>query len=262
MTLGLVASVQFSGVPAVKLTGTSTTGSPNPVPNNTLIDVFRTHADGSRHRVLTEPGPRLIGGGWAWIDIHCPYNQAVTYDITAAGSTVTSNPVFVPSKRAWLLHQSVASLAVMIESVREIGDRSTQTRATKFTPIGGKAFYISDGARDGVSGSISFRVSKTSPYEELFASDSLILINTPGTPGWDLGWMWVQPGNVQYTNPAGGQVSYPYRHVNMPFDESADPDMDLEPSWTFDDVTATYATFNALQAAYGTFLDLVTDTRL
>lgn len=262
MTLTLAASVQFSGVPTVKLVGTSTTGSPKAVPNNTLIDVFRNHADGSRHRVLTEQSPRLIGGGWAWLDVHCPYNQAVTYDITAAGSTSTSNQVFLPSKRTWLLHPSRVDLAVMVTKVRLIGNRSTQSRAEKFTPIGGKPFYISDGARDGVSGSISFRVSNESPYKALFAGDSLILINTPNTAGWDVGWMWVQPGNVEYANPADGRVSYPYRHVTMPYDESADPDVDLEPSWTFDDVTATYATFNALQAAYATFLDLVTDTRL
>jgi hypothetical protein len=261
MTLGLVAAVQFAGLPSVKLTGTSTTGSPNPIPNNTLIDVYRNHADGTRHRVLTEQGPRLIGGGWAWLDVHCPFNQAVTYDITAAGFTATSNPVFVPSKRTWLVHPSQADLSVLVDMVTKVDARATGSRASKFVPFDGKPFYISGGSREPVSGSLILFTTDTGPLVELFADDQVILVNTPGTPGWDIGWMWVQPGAVSYGNPADG-VRVPARLVTVPFDESADPDMDLDPVWSYDDAAAAWATYTAMDAAYGSYLDLVTDTRL
>lgn len=262
MTLSLSAAVQFSQVPTVKLVGTSTTGNPNPVPSNTLIDVFRVHADGTSHRVLTDPGPRLIGGAWAWLDVHCPYNQAVTYTITANGSTVTSNPVFLPSKQVWLIHPSQAELSVMVQAVITLADLTADSRSTRFQPIDGKAFYLSEGIRDGVSGSITILYTDAAPLRELLADDSLILINTPGTSGWDIGWMWVQPKAVTYANPTGAGRRTQIRYLTVPFDESADPDVDFQPAWTIDDVTATYATVTALAAAYATITDLVTDTRV
>jgi hypothetical protein len=263
MTLGLVAVPWYGGgpLPKVKLTATSTTGSPNPIPNNTLVDVFRIHADGTRHRVLTEQGPRLIGGGWAWLDVHCPYNQAVSYDLTAAGFTVNSGPVFLQSNQTWLIPPSDPSRAVMVQKIAVIADRSTQSRAVRFQPIGGPAVFLTDGFRGGFSGSLTLRVTDERPLRALFADDGVVLINTPGTTGWDLKWLWVQPGQVSYSNPALIN-SYAKRLVTIPFDESADPDADLTPAWTYDDAAAAWATYTALDAAYGSYLDLVTDTRL
>jgi hypothetical protein len=263
MTLALTAVPWFSGgpLPKVKLTATSTTGSPNPIPNNTLVDVFRNHADGTRHRVLTEQGPRLIGGGWAWLDVHCPYNQAVSYDITANGFTAVSGPVFLQSQKTWLIPPSDPDRAVMVQQIAVIADRSTQSRAVRFQPIGGPAVFLTDGFRDAYSGSLTLRVTDEAPLRALFADDGVVLINTPGVTGWDLRWLWVQPGQVSYSNPVGIR-SYAKRLVTIPFEESADPDVDLTPSWSSGDAADAWATSALLLAAYGSSLDLVTDTRL
>jgi hypothetical protein len=262
MTLGLTAVPWFAdGPPSVKLTATSTTGGPSPVPNNTLIDVWRVHADGTRHRVLTEQGPRLIGGGWAWLDVHCPYNQSVSYEVTANGFTAASGPVFLESDTTWLIPPSDPGMAVMVEQVAAVGARSTQSRAARFQPIGGPAVFLTDGYRDGCSGSLTLRVSDEQPLRDLFADDGVVLINTPGTAGWDLSWLWVQPGQVSYDNPALVN-SYAKRLVTVPFEESADPDVDLVPAWVSGDAADSFATSALLLAAYSSSLDLVTDTRI
>lgn len=262
MTLGITAVYEPGEPPAVKLVATSTTGGPSPIPNNTLIDVVRVHEDGTRHRVLTEQGPRLIGGGWAWLDVHAPYNQAVTYEITAAGFTAVSGVAWVPCKRTWLVHRSDPALSVRAEKVAAIGDRSTSSRAERFEPIGSKAVFLTDGSRNGLNGSLTLRVTDESPLRALFADDGVVLVNTPGVAGWDLTWLWVQPGQVKYANPLDGNITYRKRLVEIPFEESADPDVDLQPLWDYDAAAAAFATYTDLGAAYGSYLDLVTDTRL
>jgi len=261
MTLSITADTSDpTEPPSVRLVAASTTGGPSPIPENTLVEVWRNHEDGSRHRVLTEQGPRLIGGGWASIDPHAPFNQPVTYDIVANGFTATTNTVWLPSDVTWLVHPFDSALSVRVEMVVKIDSRSRKSRAQRFTPIGGKPVFLTDGARDGVTGSITILSTDTGPLVELFADDSVVLLNTPGTAGWDLGWMWIQP-DPSYGNPADG-VRVPARLVTIPFEESADPDVDLQPVWSSGDAAAAFATSAALLAAYATSLDLVTDTRV
>ena len=59
-------------VPAVVLNVTSSTTGETAVPAGSLISVIRIHPNNTRHQVLTEQGPRLAGGVWTWLDIHCP----------------------------------------------------------------------------------------------------------------------------------------------------------------------------------------------
>jgi hypothetical protein len=267
MTLTITAEVISSiDAPTVRLVATSTAIAPSAVPNNTLIDVWRVHTDGSRHRVLTDDAPRLIGGGWAWLDMHAPFNQAITYEVDAAGAVATSGAVWVVSDRVWLIHSSQASLAVLVDGVLKIDNRSVDTRSAKFTPIGGKSIFLTEGTRDGIKGSITLRVTDEAPLQALFADDAVILINTPGTKGWDIGWLWVQPGQLSYDNPAN-LVPYKYRHLDIPFEEAAEPDVDAEPLWTSGDAEAYWTTGLGVDSAgvgahYADCLAFLTDTRL
>lgn len=267
MTLTLTAANSYTtGPPKVLLTGLSTTTGTPPIPVNTLIDVWRVHADGSRHRVLTEQGPRLVGGGWAWLDIHPPYNQPIHYEIIAAGFTAVSNTTWVICDTVWLVHPSRAELSVPVDGVLKIGDRTANSRSEKFTPIGGKLVFLTEGFRDGVKGSMLLRVLDEAPFKALFADDSVILINTPGTTGWDLGWIWVQPGDVEFSNPAD-LVPYVYRHLSIPFEESTDPDLDLEPAWNCADAldywtTDRGVTSTGVTSHYADCLAFLTNTQL
>lgn len=267
MTLSIAAAVYAGASPQVRLVAASTVGAPSPIPNNTRVTVSRTHADGTVHAVMTETSPRLAGGAWVWLDAHCPFNQGVTYSITAAGFTATSGVVWLVSDRTWLMHPTVAALAVPVVVISEIATRVRSTRSARFTPLGGPAVFLTDGARDGVKGAITIRVPTSGEhlFAELIADDSVLLINTPGGPGWDLKWLWVQPGDVSFDN-RGGVNSYPYRQVTVPFEESADPVVGIEPVWT-DDASYAYwgglgVTADGLATKYATDNDFITDTRL
>jgi hypothetical protein len=140
---------------------------------------------------------------------------------------------------------------VKVDAVAVIGDRTRATRATRFQPVAAPAVYVTDGVRNGASGSIDVRVKDPAPIDALFDDDSAILINTPGTAGYDITWMWVQPKDVQAVNPAGGWVKYAWRHVVIPFEETADPNSDTAPLTCL--VAATYAaSCTAYQALYTT----------
>ena len=98
MTLAITAAyAPEHDRPSVLLTVTSGTGGPSPVPVNSRIVVTRIHEDGTRHEVLTDADPRVIGGSWSWLDVHSPFGQFVTYEVAAAGFTALSAVAFVPS---------------------------------------------------------------------------------------------------------------------------------------------------------------------
>lgn len=223
LTITSAASYTLTLPPSVTLTATATTGTPNPVVDGALIQMVRIHSDGSRHNVLTGANPRFSGGGWSGLDCHCPYNQFVTYEITASGSTVTGAGISITSTATWLVHASLPALSVKVDAVAVIGDRTRASRSTRFQPLEAPAVFLSDGLRNGVTGSIDVRLIDPYPVNTLLDDDSVILINTPGTTGYDLTWLWVQPKDVQYVNPAGGWVKYAVRHAVIPFEQSADP---------------------------------------
>lgn len=266
MTLSIAGTVLFRSPPQVQITAASTTGGAKPIPQNTLItSIVRIHKDGTRHPVLTERAPRLIDGAWTWIDIHCPYNQGVTYEITAGGYVSSSIQVYLGSNQVWLLSPSDAGLAFRCPRVVEIASRSTASRAEKFIPIGAQAVYLSDGRRDDIKGSLTIAVTDEAPVHDLIANDEVLLINAPGTAGWDLGWAWVSPTSVTFDNP-GTIISYPYRHVKIDFEVCADPDVDLTPAWT-SGIAEAYWTGQGLTSGevvshYANSLAGVTDTRL
>lgn len=247
LTISGVPSYTLLLPPSVVLTAAATTGAPNAVVDGAPLQVVRIHADGTRHNVLTSPNPRFSGGVWSGLDCHAPFNQFVTYEITA-GPTVSSAAVLLTSTATWLVHAATPTLSVKVDAVAVIGDRTRSTRATRFQPVEAAAVYVTDGVRNGVTGSIDVRANLAA-IDTLMEDDSAILINTPGTTGYDLTWMWVQPKDVQYVNPAGGWVKYPVRHAVIPFEETADPLTDSAPLTCTK--AATYAaTCTAYQALY------------
>lgn len=264
--LSLTATVEPTSKPQIRLTAAARVTGSQSVPTNTLLSVTRTHLDGTVHKVLTGRAPRMVSGAWVWLDVHCPFNQLVKYTITSGGYSATAT-VTLPSTSAWLSHPEDASLAVKVLAVREVSDLTTASRSGRFTPIGGKTIHLSDGMRDSLTGTLSLRCLPTDvpTFNALFDADTVILINTPNTAGWDLDWLWVQPGAVARVNPAN-QIRYPYRYITMPFEETADPDFDLSPEWTAGDFAAYWTSVGVyaggVPALYGHAIDTVTDTRL
>jgi len=82
MAISLVVSSEpLADRPRVRLDVTATNVAPNAVGPNALVDLYRTHADGSRHQVIVEAGSRLSGGAGVWYDYHAPFAEQITYSV-------------------------------------------------------------------------------------------------------------------------------------------------------------------------------------
>lgn len=257
MTVTVTATPTFGvGVPPAVLLTVTATG----IPANSALAVWRIHPDGTEHLVITTDAPRLIPDAWVGLDYHCPFNAVITYRVEAAGQTGTTDTV-VTGNATWLISPSDPDLSVRV-NVRNIEARSQDSRAGRFAPYGGKATFRSEGLRNGISGSITVEVGDDRPIRRLLDEDSVILINTPGQ-GWRISWMWVQPGQVSYLNP--GRARWPFEIVTLPFEESADPDVDQTPLWTCDIAAAVFAAegvdCDELPGLYATCLDLAINRR-
>jgi hypothetical protein len=188
---------------------------------NSLLTLWRVHPDGTEHRVILPAEARVIGGSWVGFDYHAPYNGAVSWRVEAAGFSATSGPVWVLCDSTWLISATTPGLSVQVK-VAAIGDQSRPTRSGEFTPVGGDTLFISDGKRGGMVGSIAVRVPAAGVGDivTLLADDGVILINTPGTVGWDVKWQWAQVTDQGLSN-LGGWKGYPNRVVPLPFKAAA-----------------------------------------
>lgn len=265
MTLTVTAVVDFSLPPRVRLDVASTTGGPLPVPGGAPVAVVRVHEDGSRWPVLLENGARLGGGSWAGFDYHAPFNQLITYVAQAAGFESAQSVVteLVNDSTTWLIHASDPSLSLIPDKVREIGDLTYASDAEQFDVYGSQyPVTVSSGFRKAAASTLTVVVAAGSvaAVRALLADSGPILVNTPADDGWDVTWLWVQPGAVTISNPAN-MTAYPWRRVSFPFQHIGAPDIDVTPVWTCDDVVATYATCNAVVAAYSTCTNLALDVR-
>lgn len=267
MTLSIVTRPRgsSSSSPAVQLTVTATNTAPNAVPPNTVLTLTRIHKDGSEHRVITSSQPRVIPTTWVGLDYHAPFGEPVTYRVTAGAASATATG-YALSDRPWLISASEPTLSVLPDGVRAITDRAIASRAVELRPIGGRSAFVGDGTADGMTGTLIVRVTDERPLRALLADDGVILINTPGTAeGWALSWHW-----VKWTTQAWRQVtdhkSAPYSLCSIAWKESADPDVDLVPSWTADAMRdyliANGKTVADIPSIWATADNLTIDTRI
>jgi hypothetical protein len=270
VTLTITPTVDFSLPPRVRLDVAAGISGPLPVPAGAPISVVRVHADGSRWQVILENNARLGSGTWAGFDYHAPFNQSVTYIAQAAGFESAASAIReIPNdSTTWLIHSSDPTLSFTPELVTKLGDLEYESDAQVFNVYNSPfPVTVSSGTRKAASSSIEFMVLRQDigTVQALFADSGPILLNTPSVDGWDLTWVWIQPGNVKISNPSPssnmGPARHPLRTVSFPFQLIGAPEIDTTPIWTCDDVVATYATCNAVVAAYSTCTNLALDVR-
>lgn len=256
MTVTLTATARPGRPPGVDLLVTATA----PTDVNGAVAVVRIHADGTRHRVITEYDPHLMSGVWAVTDSHPPYNQVLTYEVTVGPDTATSVAV-VMSSVTWLIPPSDVESAVSVQKVAEIADRSFAATTGRFPTLGGKTISVS-GEAPRMTGSVTLR-AEVSGLDALLRllQEGTILISTPAEPGWEVKWLWVSRTGHRVANP-GKLVSFPFRLVTLEFEECEDPDVDLTPMWTDADMGAAFASDAAAEAAYASAFDAELDRRL
>jgi hypothetical protein len=217
------------------------------------VKVWRTHADGSVWRVLTEPNPVIVGS-WVGFDPHAPFNQPVTYSAEAGGLTsAASTETWVPSESTWIVHASDSSLSVSVEKI--IGPAQPYAyadRAVEFPVLNRKNPPLrTDSPRGGESGQITVKCStpeQRRAVKALLADNGAVLLNTPYTDD-EIGWKWVRVREMLISNP-GGFLDFPFRYITLSYSEVEAPDADAFPVWTAGDLKVAYATAGLAKAAY------------
>ena len=248
MTLTVTASTPGGDTPRVQINVSS-----SPTLNGAL-KVYRTHADGSQYRVLLEAGAAVIGT-YVGLDFHAPFNQAVTYRAEAGGLvSAESGAVWLVSDQAWLIHRSDPDLSVAVEKI--IGPAAPvkySSRATRFQVLNRRLpVHRHDYPLGGETGTVVVKCESAESVAALQANradDGVVLWNSPYTVG-ELQWMWVQPGDLDISNP-GGVRGFPFRYATLPYEETSQPDADA-PVWTYAELAARAVTL------YPTYADLAT----
>lgn len=242
---------QSTGSPRTQLTATSSVGT-----LTAPITVTRIHPDGSQWPVLVESGAAMIGGSWTGVDYHAPFNQSVTYQAAAGGTTsaVSTSVMVVSRSTVWLLPPSSMDLAVAVDVVVEIGEPSFADTSIDYQVLNNALPNVRNNRpRGGEVGTMKVLCRSSESWAELFALFAVggpVLINNPRDT-WLAGWKWVQPGPLQQLNPATRdnapmrEGAFAYRQVNQPDADSV--------SWTYDEMAAAYSTYDALAAAFSTY---------
>ena len=248
MTITATATVEM-GLPSRVLISASS----SPAVTD-LVTVTRTHEDGSEHRVILEDNAKIIGT-FVGYDYHAPFNQTVTYTVSAAGQTGTTSPVTIVSENTWLIHPSDPALSVIVHKIMgPVPTRKRPTRARQYDILGSKLrVQGSSYPRRGETGEITLKcltLEDQEAFDALVANDWPILLNAHYSEGY-LGWKWISVGeySIDYQK---GFISTPFL-ISFPYEEIRQPDSDVTPVWTLDDLKAEsvteYPTLDDLKVA-------------
>lgn len=252
-----------NGCPRVRLTATSTLGG------SAWVSLWRVHADGSRYRVIVDRNARLTGGSWTGFDYHAPLNVMVTYEATTASETGVSGLAWVSSDSGWLVHATDPDRSMRIEFLPDdgLGDDEFASKAGVFEIVGSDrpASVWDDSVTISSSARLGFLAEDAGSAQALLRSGGPLLLNLP--EAWDVTWRWVQAKSMTLQRNAGvvafgGKAGYPYRHLSFSYTWVQQPRIDLTPQWSYDDTSTAFVSLNALEAAYATLDNLITDTRV
>lgn len=259
MTLSVTAEA-FTGPPRVLVNVASSPSEAG------LLIVWRTHEDGSRHRVLTS-GQAVLNGTWSGYDYHMPLNELVTYSAQTVGGveSAPSSGAWVSSDLMWLVHPSDSALSFAVGTVVSAKSRSKPARTQTFQILNDPLPVIRPTNRRGPqSGDLQVLtdgMEETGALESLLADGGPVLLNSHRKDA--LPWMWVQFGDVQI-EPPGGYFNTDLRLVSLPWQECSAPMVDVRPVWTYADLRAEFAasTNAGLPSVFASYADMRLNIRI
>lgn len=260
MTITITATPEATSPPRVVVSVVTD------VPLVDQLEVYRIHdMTGQQFPLILPDRISLIAAGtWSDVDRHAPYNQSVRYKAVAGSTSGVTGQVAATSTSAWLHHASDPDLSVLLDRedvhLGPISPPAYASRSALFQIVDGPQVSLGGGRRDQ-SGTLSVVVrtdEKLSAVRALLADDNPVLFDSPYSQN-DLGWMWFQPGTWTPDNAAG--LRNHVRTVQIPYTVVAQPDLDLIPDWTWDDLAATGWTWAQAATHYTTFIDMKLDRR-
>jgi hypothetical protein len=261
-TLSVAAVVQSANVPPrVQVTVTDTGTSPA----ITSATVTRTDAVGNVSTVRTTDGAPLVlttsGSNRVGTvyDVEAPYGVAVTYS-TVEQPANTSGAVTVAASVAWLVHPGIPDRSMPI-TVGALGSRARKVTRGVFYPLGRiSPVVITDGQRKGVESDLSvvtFTDADRRALGSLIDDASVLMLNIPASKGWGIDSCYVSVGDVQ-EDKLSRLASEPGRTWKLPYVVVDRPAGGTQAQWSWSDVIAKYATWQALKTADTTWAKVQT----
>lgn len=261
MTISVIPTPDTAvAVPRIRINVSSTAGSPSPVPNNSALEVFRIHPDGSRWKVIGESGDRMMAGSAVVFDYHPPFNVGISYLARAAGQESAAVGTIHGSGEAWLLNAYDPEKSLAPVYIADLVEDSLLWRG-QLVDIPGNPYPVprSFGVRGAGGGTLTIGVDPVTVPDviAMVARSEPLLLNIPPRDGWPVSWKWIQPLDITpgadgTVDAPGGKAGYPYRTFTVPYRAIAQPTADLTPVWTDADLTAAYPTDALVIAAYVT----------
>lgn len=228
------------------------------------IDVYRIHADTSRHLVR---GVSAVSGGVAfgW-DYEAPLSSLVTYEASSGGTVITSSPTTLPGVAAWLRSPGLPSLDMTVEVVRK-PETSRERPRVVLRPFGREsAIVLSDSAKSPEF-TLTVRTyghAQADDLVALFSDSPVALLLMPGAREAyryvSLGSLNEKPvvdyiaANGASLDDAGGMSEW---DIACTVTDSPIGGLFGDPTASYAAVLATYATYTALKSAKATYLDVL-----
>lgn len=230
----------------------------------TVITVYRSDPDG-RVRVVRSANPApATGGTIVCYDFESPTGRPVSYQaVSQSGSSVTAPPVTLTVDQPWLRHPAVPDLSLSPQ-VQSIDGMSRPSKEVVNVVMGRSTpVIVPDGGRKELQASLNLWTFSESDRTRLLAlSNSLcpLLFDSPPAWGWDIIHAYLYLGSVPIENLAATGTAqtrlwkFPIWVVDMP----AGPQ---QAQRTYDDLNGEAGSYTALNAMYGSYLDMLSGTR-
>lgn len=255
-TIAVAVTAQPANVPPRVKVDITDSGTPA----ITSVNVVRKDAAGNTTPVRTpDGGPlQLVTSGSTRVgtvfDYEAFYGVAYTYSTVEYPAGVSSS-VTLAVADPWLVHLGIPgrSMQVLIQSM---SDRTRAVQRGVFQPMGrADSIVITDGRRKNPEGSLQLLTrtdAERVALDTLLSDAGTLLLNLPASKNWGQSSAYVSIGDVTEQRP-GRVLSVPDRIWELPYTPVSRPVGGQQATYTYADVQAKYATYQALLDANVTY---------
>ena len=257
-SLSITASALPSNAPPAVQVNINDTRSPGQA---SQLTIMRINPDGTQSPVRTSDGnplPLSSGVGVVY-DYEAPYGQPVAYT-SAEVPGVTSPQVTVTSSSDWLVDPAVPDLSVPVQFRPGTLQKVTyQVRQGVFQPMGRQyPVVVTDGARKAGVSTLVVSAESSDDIAGLLAllSNASVLLLNPSDSSWRFDPCYIAVGDVDVTRWTDVVID-DNRDFTLPITIVDRPAGGSQAQRTYADLLASYGTYAAADAAYGSYIEML-----
>jgi hypothetical protein len=238
-----------------------------------LVTIVRIDASGRRSPVRTATPATLNAGGWVGFDYEAPFGQTVRYQVTNAATdgggsvlsrVITSDPVRLDPRAAWLIHPGIPDLSQPLKGIG-IGDMTRPLTQSVQYAIGRENPVVnSDGIRHAPTFDLTVKTTTFEAYQGMLSllhdgSPLLLQVAYPFTDVTEYWWVAVADATEQRRTRDLGDMR---RRWTLPCTVTDPPSGLLQAQRTWSDALAEFDSWQDVVDTYPSWRDVITDTRV